>query len=183
MTEEEPAMRHPATWTALAILAVVTLIAILAAPADAASPSVTARSATDVTTTSATLHAGVNPHGSPTTYVFEQGTTRAYGARPDPRSAGSGTSRRDVAATIEGLRLPRADACAGARRPSPAARACPLRRGNALLTPSQARSFPWASAPEPRRPPQTPAVAGVSTRRGSSVSRAITRRWICAVPS
>jgi hypothetical protein len=96
------AMRHPATWTALVILAVLTLI-VLATPADAASPSVTARSATAVTTTTATLHAGVNPHGLPTTFAFEYGPTRAYGLRTPTRSAGAGTTRRDVAARIAGL--------------------------------------------------------------------------------
>jgi hypothetical protein len=96
-------MRHRATYAAFAFLAILATAAIVTARADAASPSVTVRSATGVTTTGARLHAGVNPHGLATTYAFEYGTTRAYGLRTATHSAGSGTSLRDVAATLGGL--------------------------------------------------------------------------------
>jgi hypothetical protein len=96
-------MRYRATWAAVAFLIVFAAVALATGSAEAASPSVTARSATDVTQTRATLHAGVNPHGLATTYAFDYGTTRAYGLHTPTRSAGAGTTQRDVAERIGGL--------------------------------------------------------------------------------
>ncbi|MBI4768085.1 MAG: FG-GAP repeat protein [Deltaproteobacteria bacterium] len=60
-------------------------------------PLVTTGSATSVTLNSATLNGMINPNGSSTTYVFEWGTTAAYGNTTAVQTAGSGTS--NVAAT------------------------------------------------------------------------------------
>jgi hypothetical protein len=88
--EKERHMRYRATYAAFAFL--VIFAAVITARAEAATPSVTVRSATAVTTTDARLHAGVNPHGLATTYAFEYGTTRSYGLRtatqpPEPARA------------------------------------------------------------------------------------------------
>jgi hypothetical protein len=47
-------------------------------------PTITVKGATDITTTSATLHTAVNPHGLPTSYWFDWGTTSSYGQASSP---------------------------------------------------------------------------------------------------
>jgi hypothetical protein len=66
-------------------------------------PVVVIRHATSVTQTSATLHGTVNPAGQATSYVFEYGTSTAYGAQTPTASAGSGTKTTAVSATIGAL--------------------------------------------------------------------------------
>lgn len=66
-------------------------------------PVVAVRHATSVTQTSATLNGTVNPAGQPTSYVFEYGTTSAYGAQTSTASAGSGTKATVVSTTIGAL--------------------------------------------------------------------------------
>jgi hypothetical protein len=58
-----------------------------------------------VTEGEVSLHGGVNPHGSATTYRFEYGTTTSYGASAPASgaSAGSGTSAEEASQTITGL--------------------------------------------------------------------------------
>ncbi len=58
-----------------------------------------------VTTTGATLKAQVRPHGQPTTYVFEWGTTTSYGheAPIGGGEAGSDEATHHMTATLEGL--------------------------------------------------------------------------------
>ena len=63
-------------------------------------PVAVVRHATSVTQTSATLNGTVNPAGQATSYVFEYGTTRAYGAQTPAASAGSGTKPTVVSTTI-----------------------------------------------------------------------------------
>ena len=53
-------------------------------------PSIDGFYASNVTATSADLHAAINPGGSPTQYHFEYGTTPEYGASTPPVSIGSG---------------------------------------------------------------------------------------------
>jgi hypothetical protein len=75
-----------------------------AAPAVAATkPSVTTGGAARVTQTSATLTGSVNPNGARTTYWFEFGTTKHYGATTGPTDAGAGTSAKAAAADLSGL--------------------------------------------------------------------------------
>ena len=66
-------------------------------------PSVASLGATEVTSTSAYLHAGVNPNGESTLYHFEYGTTTAYGSQTPPASAGGGHSWRLASARVENL--------------------------------------------------------------------------------
>lgn len=66
-------------------------------------PVAVVRHATSVTQTSATLNGTVNPAGQTTSYVFEYGTTTAYGAQTPTASAGSGTKAVVVSAAIGAL--------------------------------------------------------------------------------
>jgi hypothetical protein len=59
--------------------------------------------ASDVTATSATLAATVDPNGRATTWFFEYGTSTSYGAKTATRSAGSGTASAGVSAPVSGL--------------------------------------------------------------------------------
>ena len=63
-------------------------------------------SVTDLTHSSATLHASVDPEELATTYRFEYGTTSAYGSKAplSPGSAGSGSSFVEVGAQIKELK-------------------------------------------------------------------------------
>src|SRR6185437_5062506 len=66
-------------------------------------PVAVVRHATSVMQTSATLNGTVNPAGQATSYVFEYGTTAAYGAQTPTAGAGSGTKATVVSATIGAL--------------------------------------------------------------------------------
>jgi hypothetical protein len=66
-------------------------------------PVVVTRHATNVTQTSATLNGTVNPEGQATSYVFQYGTSSAYGAQTPTASAGSGTKTIVVSSTIGAL--------------------------------------------------------------------------------
>src|SRR5437763_12170854 len=76
-----------------------------AAPAAAAvtKPTVTTGGAAVVTQTSATLTGKVNPNGARTTYFFQYGSTKGYGATTGPADAGAGTKSRTAAADLTGL--------------------------------------------------------------------------------
>lgn len=87
----------------LLALAVVAIVGV--GSASAAPPSAEEESALDVSSTSATLRAKLDPNGSETTYRFEYGTSGAYGAKipvPDG-AAGSGVAGVSVAAHVQGL--------------------------------------------------------------------------------
>jgi len=79
------------TLTSLATAAIASL-AFAAGAQAASSPSVSTLSATAITTTAATLRADVNPHGLPTTFAFQYGTSTAYGSQTATKSTGSGTT-------------------------------------------------------------------------------------------
>lgn len=85
------------------LLAGIVLSLALATAAHAASPTVTTLSATSIGQTAATLHAAVNPHGAATTYAFQYGTSSAYGAQTQERSAGDGTASNSVTFRLTGL--------------------------------------------------------------------------------
>jgi len=63
-------------------------------------PAATTGGTNSVSSTSATLTGSVNPYGEDTTYYFEYGTTRAYGAQTPSQDAGSGTTTVNVSASI-----------------------------------------------------------------------------------
>jgi hypothetical protein len=82
-------------------------VACLAAPALEAAkvlrPSASTGAASSVTYSSAILHGSVNPHGQATTYVFQYGTTRAYGSQTPLSPAGSSKSTTAVSQSVSGL--------------------------------------------------------------------------------
>jgi hypothetical protein len=66
-------------------------------------PTVVAASATDVSSTGATLRGYVSSNGEPTTYHFEYGTSTAYGLETAAGSAGKSDTLRLVTASVGGL--------------------------------------------------------------------------------
>jgi hypothetical protein len=64
------------------------------------SPVVVTKHASNIAQTTATLAATVDPEGEATTYLFDYGTSTAYGARTPSGSAGSGTTAVDVSAAL-----------------------------------------------------------------------------------
>jgi hypothetical protein len=89
-----------------ALVPATALLLCLAAPAGALAadaPAVTVAPATQVTQSSATLRGTVNPRDVQTSYVFEYGPTKAYGASTPVADAGKGTTARAVAAAVTGL--------------------------------------------------------------------------------
>lgn len=85
---------------------VAALIVSLGAPAAATAaspPAVTTGTAVKVTQSSATLRGSVNPRDVQTSYAFEYGPTKAYGAATPPVAIGKGTTARPVSADVAGL--------------------------------------------------------------------------------
>jgi len=74
-----------------------------ASSAAAPKPSVYTGTYPQVSTTFATLKGVVNPHGTETSYVFQYGTTTAYGAQTSPTAVGNGTTEVKVSQPITGL--------------------------------------------------------------------------------
>lgn len=104
------ALRAPRSRAALAglalQLAVLSTVALAAPGARAAAPPAPGASTlgvSSVSSSSAVLHGAVNAKGHVTSYVFQYGTTGAYGAQTAPASAGEGTATIDVSQTIGGL--------------------------------------------------------------------------------
>jgi hypothetical protein len=86
--------------------AVAALCLAAAAPSAAQAaiaPSVSTGGAGKVTQSSARLTGKVDPQGSPTTYVFQYGPTKAYGAQTPDSSAGSKSNAKAVIGDIVGL--------------------------------------------------------------------------------
>jgi phosphodiesterase/alkaline phosphatase D-like protein len=66
-------------------------------------PAASTGHAGDITQTSATLSATVDPHGQATSYVFDYGTSTAYGSQTPAASAGAGNRAISVAQAVAGL--------------------------------------------------------------------------------
>ena len=66
-------------------------------------PSVTAMSATNITSNSATLRAKINPNGDVCAYVFEYGYTTSYGNTVGSGTLESGSSYVTVTFNLTGL--------------------------------------------------------------------------------
>lgn len=89
-----------------ALLPAAALALTLGAPAAAtaaSAPGVSVSSATSLTQSSAVLRGAVNPRDVQTSYVFQYGPTRAYGAQTAPVAVGKGTTTRSVSARVAGL--------------------------------------------------------------------------------
>ena len=66
-------------------------------------PSVTTGSATNISSTAATLNGTVDPDGTSTTYYFEYGTTTSLGSTTTAISVGSGTTSLSESTYVSGL--------------------------------------------------------------------------------
>jgi hypothetical protein len=87
--------------TALLTAALVCLIP--ASALAAAKPSVTTGAASGLSPDAATVAGSLNPNGLVTTWYFQYGKTKSYGARTTAQDAGSGGKRVRVSATLTGL--------------------------------------------------------------------------------
>jgi hypothetical protein len=87
------------------LLPAIATVLLTATPAlgAATKPSASTGGASRITQTSATLTGKVNPNGARTTYFFQYGTSRVYGATTGPTDAGSGTHAKTATADISGL--------------------------------------------------------------------------------
>jgi hypothetical protein len=93
------------------LLALATCTGALALAATAGAAVATAASApgastgnsSRVTFSSAIVFGSVNPHAQATTYVFQYGATRGYGAQTPLAPAGSGSASLEVSQTLTGL--------------------------------------------------------------------------------
>jgi len=83
----------------------ITTLALAPAVADAASkPTASTSGASNLTASSARLVGKVNPQGQSTTYSFQYGTSRTYGATTPAAPAGSGTRAITARADVGGLK-------------------------------------------------------------------------------
>lgn len=70
----------------------------------AAPPAVTTSGASSVGSSTATLNGKVDPRGRSTSYLFEYGTSTAYGSKTSSSSAGSGSGAKSVSKAVSGLK-------------------------------------------------------------------------------
>lgn len=97
------AQQSGVTSDAAATRSVTTLAAAREAPSRTSAPSASTGSASNVTSSGATLNGTVNPNGTATYYYFEYGTSPGYGATTAEVYAGSGKSAIAVSANLTGL--------------------------------------------------------------------------------
>src|SRR5215212_7800518 len=83
----------------------VVLLGALSAPASpvAAAPAITTGAVSNLAPTTAVLNGTVDPNGTATSYIFQYGPTRLYGAATPQGSAGGGNKGVRVSAAIAGL--------------------------------------------------------------------------------
>jgi len=87
----------------VALAVVPALLVPAAASAAPAKPVPTTGGAASVTQSTVVLNGSVNPREAATTYFFQYGTTRLYGAATAPAGAGAGARRVRVAVGVTGL--------------------------------------------------------------------------------
>jgi hypothetical protein len=87
----------------LLLLCLATAAALAAFVSPALAITIASTSVSDVGTSEATLHSGVNPQGLATTYHFEYGTTTSYGQSTSQGGAGSDSTVHAVSKSIQGL--------------------------------------------------------------------------------
>ncbi|HET9102365.1 MAG TPA: fibronectin type III domain-containing protein [Solirubrobacteraceae bacterium] len=87
----------------LALAAAIAVLALAGIAMAASTPSVTAESASAIGNFSATLTATIDPNGSATGYVFQYGTTSAYGLSTKSHTLKGGTKPVAVHVTVTGL--------------------------------------------------------------------------------
>jgi hypothetical protein len=81
------------------------LLGMLWVPASAlaAAPAITTGAVSNIAATTAVLNGTVDPNGTATSYIFQYGTTRLYGAATPQQSAGGGNKAVHVSAAIAAL--------------------------------------------------------------------------------
>jgi hypothetical protein len=99
------AMQRPRLAPGRLIVIAIALAAGMAASASAAgaAPSVSTGPSTGVSYSSAVVTGSVNPHGQPTDYVFQYGTSHGYGMQTALAPVGSGEDSVKVRQTLTGL--------------------------------------------------------------------------------
>ncbi len=93
----------PVAVLAVALVSLLLLALPVAAQAVVARPSVFTGTAGSVSYGSATLTGSIDPHGSNTSYYFQYGLTRGYGAQTAIADAGAGLSVVRVSVPVIGL--------------------------------------------------------------------------------
>ena len=88
---------------AAGIIAAIAALALPSVSAAASPPAVSTDSAIDVQATSAVLRGTINPEGQSTSYFFQYGRTRSYGAQTLLASAGSTAGAIHVTVAVSGL--------------------------------------------------------------------------------
>jgi hypothetical protein len=86
-----------------AMLTALALALLAPAGASAARPAVTTGPAASITPSTATLNGKVDPNGKETTYFFQIGTTRVYGANTAETSAGASVNPVNVSVPVTAL--------------------------------------------------------------------------------
>jgi hypothetical protein len=110
--------------------------------AAAIKPGVSTLGAAKVTITTATLTGKINPHGAPTTFYFQYGTTTAYGSRTPTAGVGSGNVAVGATADIAGSGPTRSTTTASSRTTAPAPRSVATGRSPRPSSRSGSRSPP-----------------------------------------
>lgn len=95
-------MTGRATLAALAV-GLASLALSVATQAAVSLPGVSTGAATSVSYGSVTLTGSIDPHASNTSYYFQYGPTRAFGAQTPLANAGAGTATVKVAVPVSGL--------------------------------------------------------------------------------
>jgi hypothetical protein len=98
-----PSFVRPVAALAIALASLLALSLPLTARAASALPSVSTGAAATVGYGTATLTGSVTPHGSNTSYYFQYGPTRAYGAQTAIADAGAGENPVTVRVPVSGL--------------------------------------------------------------------------------
>jgi hypothetical protein len=106
------ASQEPSGWTGSAVkrriaavlpVALATAMLVSGTASAAGLPGAKTGGVSNLNASSVVLHATVNADGLPTTYVFQYGTTRAYGAQTPLASVGKGTTTVAVSQSIGAL--------------------------------------------------------------------------------
>jgi len=98
-----PILIRPVAALAIALASLLPLALPLTARAASALPGVSTGAAESVSYGTATLTGSVTPHGSNTSYYFQYGPTRAYGAQSAIADAGAGANAVTVRVPVSGL--------------------------------------------------------------------------------
>jgi hypothetical protein len=103
MTRSKTGSRRRAARAATLLVLGMLTLALPAAALAASPPAVTTGVAHSVSYGSATLTGTIDPHASNTSYYFQYGPTKAFGAQTALADAGAGTTSTSVSVAVSGL--------------------------------------------------------------------------------